>query len=219
MHGDYQAYLGKVIEEASVPATPSLPSRVVRSQDGTEKPGIYLTSPQAQQFSGDVGGAPDLDGLFGDSVAYQSYKKEKFEHRLMLWHRLKGLSVKETAALTGYTPQSVSQICKQPWFREAFVRLAAETGKDAMQTLIEGAVVPAFQRLEELAVTAESESVQFACNKEIIDRFLGKTVAKTEMSITQKKGDLIQDIEKLQKENAEVQRELAARGIGQHGTN
>lgn len=224
MHGDYQAYLGKVIAEAGTVPTPVPALRVVRSQDGTERPGIYLTSPETKQFTGgpvnDTNGNPaDVDGLFGDSLAYQSYKKEKFEHRLMLWHRLKGLSVKETAALTGYTPQSVSQICKQPWFREAFVRLAAEMGKDAVQTLIEGAVVPAFQRLEELATSAESESVQFAANKELIDRFLGKTVAKTEMSITQKKGDLIQDIEKLQKENAEVQRELAARGIGQHGTN
>ncbi len=213
MHNDYDLYLGKL--EKEVEGTPPPQPRVVRSQDGTQRDGIYVTPVGGQQFAGDA----DVDGLFGDSLSYQTYKREKFEHRLMLWYRLQGMSVKETASLTGYTPQSVSQVCKQPWFREAFCRLAKEQGKDALQTLIEGAVIPAFQRLEDLATGAESEQVRLAADKEILDRFLGKSVAKTEVKSSGSIDVTLNDISKLQEENAKVQRELAARGIGQHGTN
>jgi hypothetical protein len=214
MIDDYEVQLGKDL--AQVEQKPALPARVVLSGDGTQRPNQYLTSPEAKQFGQ---GTADVDALFGDTPAYQSYKKEKFEHRLMLWYRLQGHSVKETAALTGYTPQSVSQISKQPWFREAFVRMAKEFGRDAMQTLIEGAVLPAFQRLETLAENADSEAVRFAANKEIIDRFLGKTVAKTETKVSGSIDQNIYDAGKLIERNAEIQRELAARGIGQHSTN
>jgi hypothetical protein len=212
MHSDYESQLGKEVE-----ALEALPPRIVQSLDGTTRENPYLTrtAPESAPSSHN----PDIDALFGQSPAYQSYKREKFEHRLMLWYRLQGHSVKETAALTGYTPQSVSQISKQPWFTEAFIKLAKENGKDAIQTMIEGAVIPAFQRLEELAATSKMDSVRLAANKELLDRYLGKTVAKTETKISGSIDQNIYDAAKLMQENALVQKELAARGIGQHLTN
>lgn len=179
----------------------------VLSQDNTRKESPYRPGEGAKQYS-------DPDALFGDSLSYHLYKKEKPEHRLMLWLRLQGHNVKETAALTGYTPQTVSQVSKQPWFREAFCRLASEMGKDAVQTFLEGEVLPALQRTVDLAANAESEAVRLAANREVLDRFLGKSTVKVETKHSGSIDSVVYDAQKLMDENARIEEQLRARGIG-----
>lgn len=179
----------------------------VLSQDNTRKESPYRPGPGAQQYS-------DPDSLFGDSLSYHLYKKEKPEHRLMLWLRLQGHNIKETAALTGYTPQTVSQVCKQPWFREAFCKLASEMGKDAVQTYLEGEVLPALQRTVELANSSSSDAVKLAANREVLDRFLGKSTVKVETKHSGSIDSVVYDAQKLMDENARIEEQLRARGIG-----
>ena len=200
-YDDYAVALGQL------PPTdnhPSSPPRVVQRQDGTLAENCYLSSESA--FAG-------VDTLFGTLPSYQAYKKEKPEHRLILWHRLRGLSVKETAALSGYTPQSVSLICKQPWFQDAFVRLSSEMGKDSVQTFLSGEVLPALQRTVQLALTAESEAVQLAANREIMDRYLGKATVKIEQKLSGQIDNVVYDAAKLMEESAKLSEQLRARGI------
>lgn len=196
--------LGKLQGEVE---TAHLQPRLVLRQDGTQAEGKYLTSPDVQAPS-------DPDALFGQSPAYQAYKKEKPEHRLILWLRLQGHNVKETAALTGYTPQSVSNICKQPWFLDAFARLSTEMGKDQVQTFLEGEVLPAIQRTAALAQSAESEAVRLAANREILDRFLGKSTVKVESKVSGQIDNVVYDGAKLLEEQRRLQEQLKARGIG-----
>lgn len=243
MHSDLtsaEAYLGKLQVEMDQKTLSPRP-RVVLTGDGTKREDPYKTSPDARQFgqgSSPVGGAgqvgeadkslsggsagsavtPDIDGLFGDSLPYQAYKREKPEHRLMLWYRLQGYNVKETARLLGYTPQSVSQICKQPWFREAFTRLAASQGKEAISVAIESEVLPAFERLVTLAESATSEAVQLAANQQILDRFLGKPTVKVESKTSSTVTNIVASAQSLLDENRRLEEELAARGI-RNGTN
>ena len=132
----------------------------------------------------------------------------------MLWLRLQGHNVKETAALCGYTPQSVSQVSKQPWFREAFCRLSQEMGKDAVQTFLEGEVLPALQRTVDLAANADSEAVRLAANREVLDRFLGKSTVKVETKHSGSIDSVVYDAQKLMDENARLDEQLKARGIG-----
>lgn len=196
------------------PSVASPPPRLVQGMDGTQRSDPY-TSPSA----GTPLPSADPDSLFGSSVAYQTYRKEKPEHRMMLWLRLQGHNVRETAALTGYTPQSVSQICKQPWFVEAFCRLSKEVGKDAVTTFLEGEVLPALQRTLDLAKNAEADAVRLAANREILDRFLGKSVAKVESKVSGQIDTVVYDAEKLMEEerrNAEI---LRSRGIISGGQN
>lgn len=214
---DYDVKLGKLQEELdAINVAQPLPlrPRVVLAQNGTQREDPYLTPPGTTMKA-----VADVDSLFGSTPSYNKYKHEKPEHRLILWARLQGHNVKETAALTGYTPQSVSQICRQPWFIEAFCVMSSAMGKDAFQTFIEGQVLPAAQRLVDLAENGETEQVKLAANREILDRFLGKPVAKTETLVKGGTTQVIYDIARLQEDNARVQRELAARGIGQHQSN
>lgn len=198
-HEGYETMLGRLAGEVATAG--EAPSRVVQRQDGTQGANPYLTS-----------GNPlaDVDTLFGATPSYQAYKKEKPEHRLMLWHRLRGLSVKETALVTGYTPQTVSQVCKQPWFQEAFCQLSTEIGKDAVETFLEGEVLPALQRTADIARGAESEAVRLAANRELLDRYLGKSTVKVESKVSGQVESVVYDIAKLRDEEKRLNEQLRA---------
>lgn len=194
---------------ATLDVAPIVP-REVLSQLGTTRLDPYVSPVSEMQPNNIV----DPDTLFGASQSYIKYKAEKPEHRRMLWFRLEGYNVKETAQLTGYTPQTVSNVCKQPWFTSAFCALSAERGKDAINSFLEGEVLPALQRTVELATSAESEAVRTANNQAILDRFCGKAVAKTEIKTAGSMDVVVYDAAKLQEEYRRNSETLKGRGIG-----
>lgn len=183
-----------------------LPPRQVLSQTGTTRSSHYAQDTSQPALT-------DPDALFENRAAYVAIKHEKPEHRRMLWFRLQGFNVKETALATGYTPQHVSSVCKQPWFVKAFCALSAEQGKDAVQTFLEGEVMPALQRTVELAISADSAAVRAACNRDILDRFCGKPVAKSEVKVNGQHNVTVYDAAKLQEEYRRNSEILAGRGL------
>lgn len=162
---------------------------------------------------------PEVDALFANKQgSYGTVRTEKPEHRLMLWYRLQGYNVKETAILTGYQYNQVAKVCKQTWFISAFVKLAAEMGKDSVQTFLEGEVLPALQRTIDLAQNAEGENTRLAANKEILDRFLGKSTVKVESKSSGTIDHVVHDATKLLDESRRLDEQLKSNGIGLHGT-
>ena len=161
----------------------------------------------------------DVDGLFGATKSYQKYKREKPEHRLMLWLRLNGHNNKEIASLTGYHYVTVGQITKQPWFQEAFCRLSSEMGKDSVETFLEGEIVPTLQRLVQLRDGAESDAVRKSACDSILDRIRGKPTVKVESRVSGQIDNVVYDVAKLQDEYHKNQQILASRGIAPTGPN
>lgn len=209
--------LGKLAD-----AQPSAPGgRVVQPMDGTQgRASEYKHAPGAQPFTGDE--EAGIDGLFSASVAYHRYKKESPTHRLILWFRLNGHKPKEIATTLRVTPQTVYNVQGQPWFQEAFCKLSAELGKDAVTTFLEGEVLSTVQKLVYLRDNAESEAVAKASCDSILDRFLGKSVAKTEVKLSGGTTATVYDVAAMQKEMAILDKQLAARGIASgptHGAN
>lgn len=188
-------------------------SRMVQHQDGTESASPYVSAnTNAQELFTDMEGR--VDALYGAKPAYQAIKREKPEHRLMLWLKLNGHSTKEIASVTGYTDVHIRTICKQPWFIDAFCKLSTEAGKDAVQTYLEGEVMPALQRTVSLAQDSKIDAVKLAANREILDRFLGKPLAKTENKNTNSGTmTVVHDVAALQKEAELLDRRLAANGL------
>lgn len=191
------------------------PSRMVQSQDGTKREHGYLTENTTaketfEQYSQRV------DSLFGDKPAYQGLRKEMPVHRQMLWLRLNGHNVKETAAITGYSAQQVSIICKQPWFREAFVKLSTQMGKDSVENFLNGEIIPTLERLVHLRDNAESDAVKKAACDSILDRIRGKPVAKVETKHSGSIDTTVYDGERLREElqrNAEILRSRGINGV------
>lgn len=158
--------------------------------------------------------AADVDTLFGTTPSYLVIKKERPEHRMMLWMRLQGQKPDEIAAALRVSKQTVYIVQKQPWFQDAFCKLSKEMGKDAVQAYLRGEVMPALERTIDLAKTADSDAVKLAANKEILDRFLGKSVVKAEVKNSGQVDHVVFDANALleeQRRNAEI---LRARGIG-----
>lgn len=194
---------------------------VVLSPEGTAPEARKSRSVQERIERGEINadaGQPleaDVDALFGATKSYHVYRKERFQHRLMLWHKINGLSNKEIALVMGYHPNTVSDITRQPWFQEAFVRLAEEMGKDRVQTVLEGEVLPAIERTVALAKSSESDAVRLAANKEILDRFLGKATVKVESKSTVDVTTTTHDAAALLREQARLNEQLKASGL--HG--
>lgn len=160
---------------------------------------------------------PDVDALFGASKGYVKLKKESFQHRLILWYRLQAFNNKEIAQLLGCTPQTISNVSKQPWFQTAFVELAAEMGKDAIQTYLEGEVMPALYRTAELARSGETDQVRLAANRELLDRFLGKSTVKVETKGVVDINHTVLDANRLLEEQRRLDEQIKANGLRQHG--
>jgi len=214
-------YMKGLTQRSPVPVVVESPVRSTDKTAKAEAPALVTTAtPQAMQTSVSAPVVPltpsdSVDTLFGQSKSYREFKKEKPEHRLMLWHRLNGLSVKEIALAMGYTPNAVREVCNQPWFREAFARLSTEIGKDVVTTYLEGEVQNSLETLVKLRDGAESEAVRLAATNSILDRIRGKPVAKTEMKVT---GDhqhtIVHDAAKLLDEERRLAEQLRSRGIG-----
>lgn len=215
MDGKAGSELDKLLATLHVAApAQSVPVREVLSQDGTRRfdPSLTANQPKTQesfeQYSSRV------DSLFGDKPSYQAVKHEKPEHRLMLWLSLQGHNAIEIARITGYTPEHVRTIRKQPWFRESFCRLSTETGRDVIEAFLEGEVIPTCQALIELRDKAESEAVRKAACDSILDRVRGKPTVKLETKHSGSIDHFVTDVEKLMEEQRRNEEILRSRGIG-----
>lgn len=159
----------------------------------------------------------EVDDLFGrhrNTPCYGLIRREKPIHRLILWLTLQGRKPKEISTLVGLKPHAIYTLQAQVWFRDAFCRLSAEMGKDSVQTLLEGEVVPTIQKLVALRDGADSDNVKLAAANAILDRFLGKPTVKVESKSSGTIDHVVHDAAKLQKDYSDIQRQLAARGLG-----
>ncbi len=189
------------------PGIKGAPPRVVLSQDGTTRENS-LARPQGLPFE-----ETSENDLFGGSQHYQTIKNERPEHRMMLWLKIKGHSTDEIAKITRYSPQMVRIVCKQDWFRKAFVRFADEIGRDAAETFLQGQEIPTLEKLVELRDQAENESVSLGASKELLDRIRGKAVIKQEIKSTSSVDMTVNDVTALMAERARNEEKLRSNGI------
>lgn len=179
--------------------------RTVVAQDNTEHEVDVATQ---ESFENGV------DQLFGSRPSYQLLKKERPEHRLILWRKLQGQTTKEIASQMSLSEVTVRNVCKQPWFIENFCRQAKELGSDVVQTYLKGEVMPALVRTVALAEDSKIDTVRLAANREILDRFLGKSVVRAEVKSTSHATlEIVHDVAALQEEERKLNEQLRAVGI------
>jgi hypothetical protein len=119
--------------------------------------------------------------LWHDPVPLQDVASEKPWHRLAIMLAAQGCTVTEIASRLERSVSWVSLLLRQPWARE---RLAAEInaqGRDELETLLKTNGPEAFRRIVYLSEEAENEAVKLAANRDIVDRLLGKPVAREEV--------------------------------------
>lgn len=185
--------------------------RSVQAMDGTSRPGPHLTvnTSAAEAFDAYT---DRVDALFNDKPAYQAVLKESPRHRLILWMTAQGHSPQEIADALGISRQTVYTTRKQPWFREMFVRLTADIGKDCVSAFLKGEVLPSLQTLVEIRDTAEKPADRRAAADSLLDRYLGKPTAKVD-SDAKAPADVPSEIDSLRAEHKRLADELRASGV------
>lgn len=124
----------------------------------------------------------DPNGLFGqtDDPAV-SIQKETPAHRTMIHMRVLGHSIREIAKSTGYTPEHVGNVLRQPWARTRIHLLLEEAGAQGAIEMLERAVPTAIMRKIELMDCGLPQVVNSA-SSDILDRYLGKAKERIEHS-------------------------------------
>ncbi len=192
--------------------------RVVQGMDNTSKPGPYLTSNTTGQDEFGVY-TNRIDALFNDRPAYQAILKESPRHRLILWMTAQGHSPQQVADALGITKQTVYIVRKQPWFREMFVRLTTDLGRDAVSTFLKSEVLPSLQTLVEVRDNPQAkDSDRRGAADSLLDRFLGKPVAKADTD-AKAPADVPDEIDRLKAEATQLAEELKTVGINFQASN
>lgn len=137
---------------------------------------------------------------------------EKPEHRLLLYLKAQGYSNREVAQKTGYTEAWVSQITRQPWFLKRLLTEVRAAGREGLQKFMQVQAEESLYKVVQLRETAKSEVVQLGAAINLLDRFFGKPIQRTEvkMETTQ----VTKKYENLQAELADLEaqeRELLAK--------
>ena len=119
-------------------------------------------------------GQDDL-ALFNPQQPLHTLQKERPEHRIVIYLKAQGYSHKEIGEITGYSPQAVMYICRQPWAQERIVKVIHDGGQDAVNTLLKGAAVDAVQRLiTEQDNDNASPRERISAANSILDRVFGR---------------------------------------------
>ena len=151
--------------------------------------------------------ARDPDRLFGDvNNPNLVILKEKPEHRLIVYLKAQGLSNNDIAERTGYTYPWVSQITRQPWFKQRLIDELKVSGRDLIHETLRVEAPECIATLVDLRDNSESPAVRLGASKDLLDRYLGKATQRVESTSTTHVTH--EDVTGIDKELLEVNREL-----------
>lgn len=123
------------------------------------------------------------DVLFASKPPNLAIQSEKAIHRSIVFFKAEGLTNREIADKTGYTEAWVSQITRQPWFQKALLDELQKSGRTSLGQFLEVQATDTVLKLVQLRDHATSESVQLSACINLLDRFLGKPVQRTEQKV------------------------------------
>jgi len=105
---------------------------------------------------------------------------EKPWHRIAIMLAGQGYTVTEISEKLERSIAHVSILLRQDWARKRLTDEMMKAGRDELETILKGAGSEALRRVITLSQNAESEQVQLAASREVLDRLLGKPVQKLE---------------------------------------
>lgn len=154
------------------------------------------------------------EALHNSQLPNLAINHERPEHRLMLLLKLKGMTNNEIAEQCQYSVAWVSQITRQPWFKNRLTKMLQEASDEIFDDLVKVETKNSFVKLLNLRDSAKSEQVQLASAVEILNRGLGKPVQRTENTtnvfhVTTK----LEDIDAKLRQIEEEERRLLGQGI------
>lgn len=193
----FDAFYGGGGEAGAVGGSPTPPVKASTHV----RPGAYTSlekSPYEKAGGEEVGGASDGDSLHNDRAPYYELKSEKPEHRTIILLKAQGITNKEIASITGYTPVAVSNILRQPWARKQLVQEINSAGRSEVIQLFKGAAVEVAEMMIDVVNNDEARTAdKLTAGSMILDRLFGKASQALSIDINDKTLKTMSDAELL----------------------
>lgn len=123
-------------------------------------------------------GGQSLHRFEKPDATVHGHKNEQVWHRMAALMLLSGRTNSEIAMAAGVTPGVVSVLRSQKWFQELLATLANEAGQDVTGA-IRSYALEAVEGIHQIAISAESESVQLNAYRTLLEHATGKPIQKT----------------------------------------
>jgi transcriptional regulator with XRE-family HTH domain len=147
---------------------------------------LYANSPLAGS-SVESAALNNPDGLFNPKLPNLAIIHEKPEHRVILYMKAEGYTNSEVADRLGMSVAWISQVTRQPWFQLRLMEELKRAGRGGLMDFLKVQAESSLYTLVDLRDRAESEQVRATCAINLLDRFLGKPVQRSEVRMEVKK--------------------------------
>ncbi len=102
-------------------------------------------------------------------------KREKLEHRVIVYLKSQGMTYGEIANRTGFCKATVANVCKQPWARSIILAEITKAGRDEVETVLQGEALESVLKLIDIRDSEKAPiEVQRKAANDILDRVYGK---------------------------------------------
>lgn len=168
---------------AGVPLLPHRPKGAAGAESGYGNFAYERSSLSGSIIEQDAKENPDA--LFNARDPYYAILHEKPEHRVIIQLKLRGMSQRQIASVTGYTALHVSNILRQPWARERITRELRNAGIDDVRDMVANAAAASVFTLIEIRDDQNAPAaVRSATARSLLEQYLGKPKQAIEHSGT-----------------------------------
>lgn len=174
------------------------PSNVVGPRGGNLDNPAQHPEWRKSEFNGSI-----ERGLHRHDTATGGVKDEQPWHRMAAFMLIAGRTNSEIAIAAGVTPGEISLLKQQRWFQELCATIANNEGEEIVGMLT-GEAVASISKLVSLRDFGESESIQFASARTLLEQAHGKPVQKVISDVTSRRAQSPQE------EMEQLKDELAA---------
>lgn len=151
--------------------------------------------------------------LAGGNTPNIQIQHEKPEHRIMVYLKAQGYTNREIAKATGYTDAWVSQVTRQPWFKERLTAEIREAGLDPVKQFLSAEALPSLEVLAQIRDnTAAPAASRITAANSVLDRVFGKPTQHIESESTINVKNAKQSVEEINKELSAIEDQLKIRG-------
>jgi hypothetical protein len=112
--------------------------------------------------------------LFNPASPAYMLKRERPEHRIIIYLKCQGLTYREIAERIGWSAPGVGNVCKQPWAQRIILAEIGKAGRNAVEVLLNTEDLNSLAKLVQLRDDTEApKEVQRKCANDILNRKYG----------------------------------------------
>lgn len=155
----------------------------------------------------------DLKDLVGIGAGVQPpnlvIDQEKSQHKIVMVLKLQGMTNREIARKMNFSETWVSQIVRQPWFQAQLMTSIEELKGEVLDNILAIEAKASVLTLVDMRDNAKSEAVRVTSAVQLLDRYMGKPIQRTESQVdishrTVEAADIKKELEQVEEQLAQL---------------